>query len=302
MAACTTREISYADLTVRYGLPSSRTFEPEPGVRIHYTDEGNREGRALILVHGFAASIHAWRPWVEQLAPDYRLVTIDLPGHGLTQTSAEYRATLESNAALIDALADETGLRTFVLTGNSMGGAVALAYAMAFGDRLDGLVLVDTAGWPRSGSGPPPLVGLLNNPVGRWLIKLFDPRLFAGWGLRSAYHDASFVTDEIVDRYVDLAMAEGHRDILLTQDTRPARPWTPLDFHALRSPVLVMAGEEDAVIPVDDARAIAVAIPGAQLVIYPGGGHAPMEQLSNAAAKDLRAFLTTLDARPAHGH
>ncbi len=98
----------------------------EPGLRVHYTDEGNREGRTLILVHGFAASVHAWRPWIERLAPDYRLIAIDLPGHGLTEAPAGYKASLEGNAALVDALANETGVRRFVLAGNSMGGAVSL--------------------------------------------------------------------------------------------------------------------------------------------------------------------------------
>ncbi len=295
--ACATREISYAELTPRYGLPSSRTFTPSPGVRVHYTDEGNRAGRTLILVHGFAASVHAWRPWVERLGSDYRVVAIDLPGHGLTQTPDEYRATLAGNAELVDALANEIGARSFVLAGNSMGGAVSLAYAMAHGDRLDGLVLVDAAGWPGKGGGPPFFVGLLNNPVGRWFIKLFDPRLFATGGLKSAYRDEALVTDAVVERYVELAMAEGHRDVLLTQDTQATPKWTPVDFHAIRVPTLVMAGDKDALIPADDSRAIAGAIPGARLVIYPDGGHLPMEQLPDATVKDLRAFLETLSVR-----
>lgn len=294
---CASREIPIPELTQSYGLPASRTFEPSPGVRVHYTDEGNREGRTLILVHGFAASVHAWRPWIERLFSDYRLVTIDLPGHGLTETPEGYRATLEGNAALVDALAQRVGARTFVLAGNSMGGAVALAYAMAYPEKLDGLVLVDAAGWPGEDGkrgGPPFFAGLFNNPVGHWFIKLFDPRLFATGGLKSAYRDEALVTDALVDRYVDLAMAKGHRDVLLTQKSQPAKPWMPADFHAIRLPVLVMAGEEDALIPADDSRAIAAAIPGAKLAIYPDGGHLPMEQLPDATVKDLRAFLDSL--------
>ena len=60
-----------------------------------------------------------------------------------------------------------------------------------------------------------------------------------------------------------------------------------------------MSGEQDKLIPVDDARAIAAAIPNATLVIYPDGGHLPMEQLPDATAKDLRSFLKTLPASPA---
>jgi alpha-beta hydrolase superfamily lysophospholipase len=106
-------EMPCGALTRQYGLPSSQ--HSSPGVRVHYTDEGNREGRTLILVHGFAASVHAWRPWAERLSADFRIVAIDLPGHGLTQTPDGYRATLTSNAALIDALANAIGVRSFVL-------------------------------------------------------------------------------------------------------------------------------------------------------------------------------------------
>ena len=148
LAGCATGEIPYADLKARYGLPSSHTFEPEPGLRVHYTDEGKASGRTLIMVHGLAASVHAWRPWVQRLSAEYRLIAIDLPGHGLTEAPPGYQASLDRNAALVDALANQAGVSRFVLAGNSMGGGVSLAYAMAHPEKLDGLVLVDAAGWP----------------------------------------------------------------------------------------------------------------------------------------------------------
>ncbi len=300
LAACASREIPIADLKARYAFASSHSFEPQPGVKVHYTDEGNREGRTLILVHGFAASTHAWRPWVQRLSADYRLIAIDLPGHGLTETPAGYRATLEGNAALVDALANEAGVRRFVLAGNSMGGAVSLSYAMAHADRLDGLVLVDAAGWPgedgKKAGGPPFFVGLFNNPVGHGFMKLFDPRLFAEGGLKDAYLDEKLVTDELLKRYVDMAMGTHHRDVLLGQQSQPVKSWTPEDFRRIAIPTLVMAGEQDKLIPVDDSRAIAAAIPGAKLVTYAQGGHLPMEQLPDETVRDLRAFLATLPA------
>jgi pimeloyl-ACP methyl ester carboxylesterase len=300
LAACATREVPYAKLDARYGLPSSHRFEPEPGLRIHYTEDGNLDGRTLVLVHGFAASVHAWRPWIERLADDYHLIAIDLPGHGLTEAPKDYRATLEGNAALIGKLADEAGVGRFVLVGNSMGGAVSMTYAMANPGRLDALVLVDSAGWPgESGkrtNGPPLVFQLLNNPVGRAILKWFDPRLFATAGLKSAYLDENLVTDELVDRYASLALAPGHRDILLTQNSRPTTPVSVDDVAKITIPTLVLAGEQDKLIPVDDARALAATIPGAKLVTYPDGGHVPMEQLPDRSATDLREFLSALPA------
>lgn len=294
---CVTQEIPYPTLQERYGLSASEEFIPAPGVRVHFTDEGPKKAPALILVHGFAASVHAWRPWSERLSSDYRLVAIDLPGHGLTQTPPGYAASLGKNAELVGKLADHLGIDRFVLAGNSMGGAVSLAFAMKHPERLNALVLVDAAGWPGEDGkrgGPPAFAGMFNNPVGHFFMKMIDVRMLAEGGLKSAYLDESLVTRDLLNRYADLAMAEGHRDVLLNQRSQPDKPWTPADFARINLPTLVMAGEQDKLIPVEDARAIAAAIPHARLVTYPQGGHLPMEQLPDETVRDLRDFLTSI--------
>lgn len=298
LTSCATREIPFSKLEASYALPTSAYFEPEPGLKVHYTVDGVEAGRDIILVHGFAASVHAWRPWVERLRDEYRLIAIDLPGHGLTAAPKGYRASLDSNAALVGELATHVGADRFVLAGNSMGGAVSLTYALENPERLEGLVLVDSAGWSggedAETEGPPLVFALLNNPFGRAILKLFDPKMFARGGLESAYLDESLVTDELVSRYAELALAPGHRDILLTQNSTPRQPITRDALSNLKVPTLVMAGEEDRIIPVESSVEFAAAIPGAQLVTYPDGGHVPMEQLPNRSADDLRAFLRSL--------
>ncbi len=301
LASCATREIPYEELEVSYGLPTSAYFEPEAGLRVHYSVEGPDGARDIILVHGFAASVHAWLPWAERLRDDFRLISVDLPGHGLTASPEGYRASLQGNAALIDELATEVGADRFVLVGNSMGGAVALTYALDHPERLDGLVLVNSAGWSggddETGEGPPVVFMLLNNPIGRAILKMFDPRMFATGGLEAAYLDEELVTDELIDRYAELALAPGHRDVLLTQNSSPLEPLTANRLSAITVPTLVMAGDQDRIIPVTASQEIAAAIPGAVLVTYPDGGHVPMEQLPDKSAADMRAFLESL---PAH--
>jgi pimeloyl-ACP methyl ester carboxylesterase len=177
-----------------------------------------------------------------------------------------------------------------------MGGGVAWAYALAHPDRVRGLILVDAAGWPRAktGKGPPVIFKLLGNPAGRAVLKSIDPTPLAVRGLKAAYVDPKLVTPALVDRYVELARAPGHKDILLTMQGGPRRPVTPATFAAIRTPTLVMAGLQDKVIPVDNARAIAGAIPGAKLILYPGVGHVPMEQIPNRSAADAQAFIRSL--------
>jgi pimeloyl-ACP methyl ester carboxylesterase len=297
VGACVHREIPYAELESKYAASTSRYIELEPGLRIHYTDDGPASAPVLILVHGFAASTHAWRPWTDRLSGEFRMVSLDLPGHGLTQAPKDYKTSTERNAAIVHALARKLDLKRFVLAGNSMGGAVAWTYAMSYPDDLRGLVLVNAAGWPERSNegGEPPLVfGLLSNPVGRALLKSIDPRWLANGGLKAAYLDSALVDKALVDRYAELALAEGHRDVLLTGRSGPEKPITPDSFSRIRTPTLVLAGAQDKVIPVAHQKGFAGAIPGAEIVIYPNGGHVPMEQLPDVSSADLKKFLNRL--------
>jgi pimeloyl-ACP methyl ester carboxylesterase len=158
-----------------------------------------------------------------------------------------------------------------------------------------GLVLVDPAGWPGRRGGPPPFIAaLVDNPVGRRLFSRADPALFAERGLRAAYVDPALVTRSLVDRYVLLARAPGHRGILISQNSRPARAVTAATLADIRAPTLVIHGEADRLIPVADGRSFAAAIPGARLITYPGVGHVPMEQIPDRSASDLSSFLAAL--------
>lgn len=298
LSGCLAADIPYETLEAKYASPASRYADLPGHLRVHYRDEGPRDaGQTLILIHGFAASLHAWEPWVQRLSGDYRIVTLDLPGHGLTRAPDDYIPSTAQSVAVVDQIAAQLGLTRFVIGGNSMGGGVAWNYALAHPDRLDGLVLVASAGWPdpdRGREGAPLVFRLLANPVGRAVLRSADPGAFAEKGLKQAYLDESLVTQTVLDRYVDLARAPGHRAILTGGRGGPPPAVTPETFKAIRAPTLVMTGEQDAIIPADHSRGLASAIPGAKLIIYPDGGHVPMEQLPDRSAADLRAFLAGL--------
>lgn len=296
LSACAKPELPWAQLESRYAGPASHYMDLPDGVRVHYRDEGVRSGRTVVLVHGFAASLHAWEPWVTRLSPDYRVITLDLAGHGLTRTPQGYRISTEGQMALVDAVTRKLGVERFVLGGNSMGGAVAWSYALAHPERLQGLVLVDAAGWPVAGKreSSPLAFKLLANPVGRAVLKSIDLRMIAERGLKQAYGDEALVTDKLVDRYVDLALAPGRRELILTSQSRPREPVTPATFARIAVPTLVMTGEQDKVIPAAASRGLASAIPGARLITYPGVGHVPMEQIPERSAQDLKVFLAEL--------
>jgi pimeloyl-ACP methyl ester carboxylesterase len=299
LGGCAEADLPWSTLEARYTNPASRFADLPEGLHVHYRDQGDPHARhTLVLVHGFAASLQAWEPWVDRLTPRYRVISLDLPGHGLTRAPAGYKGSIDGDVEIVDILTRRLGAPRFVLGGNSMGGGVAWAYALAHPERLDGLVLVDAAGWPEPrsarGGGSILVFRLLASPPGRWVLEHIDPTPLAKRGLRQAYVDPVLVTPDLVHRYVDLARAPGHRAILLSLDGRPGRKTTPKTFADIHTPTLVMVGAADTVIPPEDSRQLAAAIPGARLVEYPGVGHVPMEQVPDRSAADVQAFIDAL--------
>jgi pimeloyl-ACP methyl ester carboxylesterase len=139
------KDIPYDSLEAKYDSPASRYMELGGGLRVHYRDEGRHDGPTLVLLHGYSASLQVWEPWVKALADDYRVITLDLPGHGLTRTGQDYAAGREGYETVVDQVTTRLGAKHFTLGGNSMGGGVAWRYATAHPERIDALVLVDAA-------------------------------------------------------------------------------------------------------------------------------------------------------------
>ncbi len=111
----------------------------------------------LVLVHGAMASLHTWEPWAEILSERYRVITLDLPAHGLTGAvpNGEYGAAAFTQT--INAVVNEIELDTFVLGGNSMGGGATWRYALEHPQRVSAMVLVDAvppASWQGALEGP----------------------------------------------------------------------------------------------------------------------------------------------------
>lgn len=284
-------DIPYATLEAKYGYPDSRYMALPGGVRAHYRDLGPRDAPAIVLVHGYSASTHAWDAWAAQLSKSYRVLVLDLPGHGLTRTSDPYVAGRQGFVAVVDGLTARLGLTRFTLAGNSMGGAVAWTYAVDHPDKVQRLVLVDAAGWPSEKSSGALIFTILRTPIGRAVLKDVDTRPLVAQGLRSGYWDQSLVTPALIDRYVELSRGPGHRDILLSLQSGPRRDATVAELSTIHAPTLIMFGQEDRIIPAADGEKFHKAIPGATLILYPGVGHVPMEQIPDRSAADLEAWL-----------
>lgn len=285
----------------RYTSPDSQFSELGDLGRVHYRDEGRRQAPPIILLHGSNASLHTFEPWVTRLKDKFRVVTIDLPGHGLTGEVPSGDYSNEAMVAVVNELANNLGLEHFVIGGNSMGGSIALRYALDHPKKITGLVLINSSGFMRKRFQNDDSQGvlvfrLLKNPWFRAIGEVMDPYYFVSQGLEAAFHQQAAVTEAMVMRYYDLALREGTRKATMKRfSATEDKKYQAQDLARINVPTLLMWGKEDAVAPFAFASGYETLIPRISTAYYDGVGHIPMEEVPEISAADLIAFMEKIN-------
>ena len=243
---------------------------------------------ALIMLHGFGASLHTWEPWAQSLAGDYRVIRFDLPGSGLSPPDTTGDYTDARSMQIVAALMDHLGVARATLIGNSMGGRIAWTFAATQPARVDKLVLLSPDGFASPGfeydKAPevPALMSLMRHCLPRFMLKM---------SLEPAYADKTVLTDAMTDRYHDLMLAPGGRDAMM-QRMAQVKLVDPVPLlQRITAPTLLVWGEQDAMIPVANAADYKAAIADATVVTLPDVGHLPHEEAPARALEPVRTFL-----------
>lgn len=283
----------------KYGGGASQFAELRPGLNVHYRDEGKRDGRVLVLIHGSNASLHTWEPWAERLRADYRIISMDLPGHGLTGVNPAGVYDNASYVGVVDALLTKLGVTKAVIGGNSMGGGVSWMYALAHPEKTEALLLVDAGGQPQAKPDELPIgFRLMRMPVIKEAARLIAPRSIFESSIKNTMSVQSKIDDALIDRYWELNRYPGNREATMKRfsDPRGMGSGSRDKLATIKVPVIIMWGEEDKLIPVSSARWFAEAVPDSKLIIYPRVGHIPMEEIPERSASDVKAWLDALPA------
>lgn len=247
------------------------------GVRLHFQDEGS--GPPIVMIHGLASQLQSFSYALsERLRGSHRLIMIDRPGSGYSQTAPA--ATLRAQARLVAGLMDELGVQRALVVGHSLGGAVALALAVDHPERVAGLALLSPA--TQVQDAPPEALkplAIRSDPM-RWIV---------GWtvAVPSSMHNR----DEVLKRLFgpDRVLADfGTRGgaILL------ARPWAfraacrdlveasgefgayAARHAAIKAPVGVLYGDGDRILdPKIHGEGLVKSLPKTKYRTLPGGGH-----------------------------
>ena len=262
----------------------------DDGVSLRVAESGPAKDEAVLLVHGWAASMYSFAEMIPALAAaGHRAIAVDLPGHGLSdKPTDESHYSTEALGSAVLRLAGELGLRRFSIVGHSMGGAIGLELAARGERKLERLVLIGTVGLspvpailPLKWLSPRPAVRLFSILVRRRVVDLV---------LRVMFATPNRPTQRDIDEY--WAPTQFHEYLAACRACLHRFTWSPLPETKLQSldvPVLVIGGAHDFATKKNAERA--KLIPSARIVTIPGGGHVVQQECAPLTNEAIVHFL-----------
>jgi 3-oxoadipate enol-lactonase len=247
---------------------------------MNYLDHGN--GPAVLLIHAFPLNNDMWDLQLSALLGGFRVIAPDLRGFGESQPPSSW--TMETAADDLKALLDHLGVESCAMVGVSIGGYIELAFWSRYPDRVRQLVISNSrarADNETEKSARNEMIAAIQQGGAailpdRMLARLLQPKPTADAVRR-------------VRLMIERADAAAAIDALTAMRDRP-------DFSSLLPridcPVLVIAGENDAIIKPEESRRVADAIPSARFVEIPDSGHLSNLENPDAFNDALLNFLT----------
>jgi len=263
------------------------------GHTIFYAVKG--EGDPLLFIHGFGAGMWVWEKQIDSLSQSYRLYLLDLIGHGFSDRP-RISYTSEAYIQFLKDFMDGVGVKKATLIGNSMGGGLAWAGAIAFPERVHKLILINSI--------PPDVLTQVKNESFRTLVAIKDipflPYLVIASRsrnsikrvLRECVSDARLLTREVIDRQYRLSRIRGSPWVLYSTLKNAKEALTFKDaLSKIRHPTLLIWGEKDLIFPPPVGERLHRAIPGSEFKLIKGSGHIPMWETPDEVNEAILSFL-----------
>jgi pimeloyl-ACP methyl ester carboxylesterase len=283
-----TPDKSKAELEKTYSS-SKHAYVSALGVQLHYQDAGpSKNATPILFLHGFGASLQTWDTWAQALSEDYRVISVDLPGFGLTGEDPSGIYTDQRSVEVLEAFLKELKIPKVVLVGNSMGGKFAWQFTARYPNQVSKLVLISPDGYASPGIqyGKKPDVPAIAD-----LYRYFFSKTFLAMNLEPAYADPNTLNDALVNRYYDLMLAPGVRGAILARMQQTVLQDPVPSLASIQVPTLLIWGEKDAFIPISNSNDYLKVMPNAKRVSLPNIGHLPQEEQPSIGLAALKEFL-----------
>jgi pimeloyl-ACP methyl ester carboxylesterase len=279
----------------------SEEFIRVQGARMRCVKTGN--GPCLLLLHGLLGTADAWGAATQRLAVDSTVYAPDALGIGGSDRVPNLDASLTATAGRLIELMDAKGIDQADIVGTSHGGAVALMLAALHPERVRSLTLHAPAN-PFSDLADP-LIRFYRTALGRWFASRLPmvPANVQSLALGRMYGDATRVHSASLERYIASLRIPGTVAYVLSILDR----WE-LDMAALeaalpsvrRVPALLLWGDRDRAVSLRSGERLVEYFDRATLVVIPGAGHLPHEEVPAAFAGAIAGFLGGLDRGKSH--
>jgi pimeloyl-ACP methyl ester carboxylesterase len=235
----------------------------------------------LVLIHGAGGDHLSWPPEVRRL-PGYRVITPDLPGHG--KTAGPGRQSVQDYARDVAEFIDVVSLSRAVIVGHALGGAISLALALDYPDRVAGIGLIST------GPTLPIPSSVIENAANLSTLLLAIKSLQEmSLGSQTPENLKGVVYKRLIKT----------RQTLLLDDLLASDRFNVVDrLHMIQTPVLVICGTEDKLTPLRFSEILSSKIPGAALQTVEGAGHMLALEQPGRLAKLISVFLATIPYMP----
>ncbi|MEO1719368.1 MAG: alpha/beta hydrolase [Pseudomonadota bacterium] len=262
----------------------------QPAVKLHGIDVGPRRARTIVLLHGLGASSYSWRRVISRLSRRYRVIALDLRGHGRSDKPFDVHYAVTAQAELVrDALA-KLKLRRVTLVGHSYGGVVSLVatlQANARGERrIRRLVIMNSPALPQKLSTA---VRFLQQPVLPYVaLTVVPPHITVSMALFAEAFGMPHITEQDIEIYAQPYLDAAARHALI-ETARQIVPRNAADlikaYPSVRQQTLVVWCRSDQVVPLITGQRLARMLPNARLEVLEGCDHATPEQKPDDIAR-----------------
>jgi pimeloyl-ACP methyl ester carboxylesterase len=259
--------------------------------------EGN-PSLTILFLHGLGENLRTWEKIENQLKIPYRLLLVDLPGHGQSPLPRRTNYSHEGLASLLWEFVEDIGAGDLLIVGHSLGGNLALRMAAMRPEKIKGLFLLSPSVFDSRGFPFPRL--LTNNIFIRPFLNAVIRRTVRSTKrltkiLQQAVFNETVVDEGLIQRIIKPIVDNPKSYLTLIYLFRDSSRNRKLpDFRKIQVPVLVINGTEDPWVKPEEARRLDHLLPKSELILLPFCGHMPQEEKPNEVTRKLEEFIKNL--------
>ena len=256
--------------------------------QLHYIDWGEVGKPTIVLLHHVGSQAHTWDVFAASMSKDFRLLALDLRGHGDSFWASSGFYTINDYMHDVVTLVQSIGLEKIVLVGGSLGGRVGLVYAALHPDQVAGLILEDVGP-----TRPPDIAERLRERVLRETVGEF---LTLDDIVRFLRETNSSVSEDVHLHNAKFAASQDSAGLWhFKRDPKTSEGFVPLDLweyvEMIQSPVLMMVGEKSPIVPTEVREKMVRILPRSEIDVIPNAGHLIVHEQPELFMSSVRGFL-----------